>query len=255
MPGRGCIAPATWCAGPATGTLDYVGRADTQIKLRGQRIELGEIENTLLACPQVTQAAATVHHSATGAHLVAYITLEHTATADDDAEIVEEWQHLYDDLYGAEVEAPGFGMDFRGWNSSYTGEPIPLEEMVEWRSATVDRIMALQPRRVLEIGVGSGLLLSQIAPECDAVCRHRLFGGGDRDPAIGWWLGSPWRDRVRLRAQPAHVSRGAAAGPLRHHHAQLGHPVLPQRGISGRGHRQRHGAAGPRRGAVYRRRA
>ncbi len=45
------------------GTLDYLGRADTQIKLRGQRIELGEIENTLLACPQVTQAAATVHHS------------------------------------------------------------------------------------------------------------------------------------------------------------------------------------------------
>ena len=146
------------------GTLDYLGRADTQIKLRGQRIELGEIENTLLACPQVTQAAATVHHSDTGAHLVAYITLEHTATADHDAEIVEQWQHLYDDLYGAEVAVSGFGMDFRGWNSSYTDDPIPLEEMVEWRSATVDRIMALRPRRVLEIGVGSGLVLSQIAP-------------------------------------------------------------------------------------------
>ena len=49
------------------GTLDYLGRADTQIKLRGQRIELGEIENTLLACPQVTQAAAAVHHGDTGA--------------------------------------------------------------------------------------------------------------------------------------------------------------------------------------------
>ena len=61
------------------GTLDYLGRADTQIKLRGQRIELGEIENTLLACPQVSQAAATVHHGATGSHLVAYITFEHTS--------------------------------------------------------------------------------------------------------------------------------------------------------------------------------
>ena len=58
-------------------------------------------------------------------------------------------------------------MDFRGWNSSYTDDPIPLEEMVEWRSATVDRIMALQPRRVLEIGAGSGLVLSQIAPQCE----------------------------------------------------------------------------------------
>src|SRR6202035_2431125 len=152
----------------AAGTLDYLGRADAQIKLRGQRIELGEIENTLLACPQVSRAAARMHHSPTGgAHLVAYITLEHTTSADHDAEIVEQWQHIYDEQYGAEVGAAGFGMDFRGWNSSYTGDPIPLEEMVEWRSATVDRIMALQPRRVLEIGAGSGLVLSQIAPRCE----------------------------------------------------------------------------------------
>ena len=59
----------------SAGTLDYLGRADTQIKLRGQRIELGEIENALLACPQVTQAAATVHHSDThGPQLIGYIT-------------------------------------------------------------------------------------------------------------------------------------------------------------------------------------
>ena len=98
----------------AAGALDYVGRADTQVKLRGQRIELGEIENTLLACPQVTQAAATVHHSNTGAHLIAYITLKHTTTADHDAEIVEEWQHLYDELYGAEVDVPGVRHGFSG---------------------------------------------------------------------------------------------------------------------------------------------
>ena len=111
-----------------------------------------------------------MHHSDTGSQLVAYITVEHTAAAEHDAEIVEEWQQLYDELYGAEVpgvEVAGFGMDFRGWNSSFTGDPIPLEEMVEWRSATVDRIMALRPRRVLEIGVGSGLVLSQIAPQCE----------------------------------------------------------------------------------------
>ena len=50
----------------AAGTLDYLGRADTQVKLRGQRLELGEIENTLLACPQVTRAAASLHHGDAG---------------------------------------------------------------------------------------------------------------------------------------------------------------------------------------------
>ena len=86
-----------------SGTLAYLGRADTQIKLRGQRIELGEIENTLLACPQVTHAAASMHHNNTGAHLIAYITLEHTTTADHAAEIVDQWQHMYNELYRAEV--------------------------------------------------------------------------------------------------------------------------------------------------------
>ncbi|MBO0885727.1 MAG: amino acid adenylation domain-containing protein, partial [Mycobacterium sp.] len=181
------------------GALDYLGRADTQIKLRGQRIELGEIENTLLACPQVAQAAVTVQDSKTGSHLVAYVTLDHSADSDHDAENVEEWQHLYDELYGAEGEASRFGMDFRGWNSSYTGDPIPLAEMVEWRSATVDRIMALAPRRVLEIGVGSGLLLSEIAPHCEryvgtdfsAVAIDSLAGSLER-------LQIGWRDRVQL---------------------------------------------------------
>ncbi|WP_156736920.1 methyltransferase, partial [Mycobacterium sp. E3298] len=190
------------------GELDFVGRADGQIKLRGQRIELGEIENTLLACPHVTQAAVTVHDGGTGAALVAYVTLDHNTSADHDADNVEEWQHLYDDLYGAELDTR-FGMDFRGWNSSYTGDPIPLEEMIEWQAATVERIMALRPRRVLEIGAGSGLLLSQIAPQSDQyfatdfspVAIENLARSLER-------LQLPWRDRVELLTRAAHVADG-----------------------------------------------
>ena len=196
-----------------TGTLDCLGRADTQIKLRGQRIELGEIENTLLACPQVTQAAATMHHGTTGSHLIAYITLDHTATADHDAEVVEQWHHLYDELYGAEGQAPVFGMDFRGWNSSYTGDPIPLEEMVEWRSATVNRIMALQPQRVLEIGAGSGLLLSQIAPHCEQYVATDMSAVAIDTLAQSLeQLRIPWRDRVELQTRPAHVTEALPQG-------------------------------------------
>ena len=192
--------------------LEYQGRADSQIKLRGQRIELGEIENTLLACPQVSQAAVTMQDGPTGSQLVAYVTLDQSAKADDDAENVEEWQYLYDDLYGADGES-GFGMDFRGWNSSYTGDPIPLEQMVEWRDATVDRIMALRPRRVLEIGAGSGLLLSQIAPRADHYVATDFSAA-----AIEYLSRSleqlqiEWRDRVQLLTQPAHVTDGLPRG-------------------------------------------
>ena len=193
------------------GQLHYAGRADDQVKIRGYRIELGEIENTLLACPRVAQAAAAVYHSDTGSQLVAYITLEHAASADHDAEIVDQWQHVYDELYGGEVGESGFGMDFRGWNSSYTGEPIPLEEMAEWRSATADRIMALQPRRVLEIGVGSGLLLAHVAPVC-----VEYWGTDFSAPTIQTLQAAvaaqPWGDRVQLRVQPADVADGLPQG-------------------------------------------
>ena len=197
----------------SAGTLDYLGRADTQIKLRGQRLELGEIENTLLACPQVTQAAATVYHGDTGSHLVAYIALEHTATAGHDGDTVEQWQHIYDELYGAEAGVSGFGMDFRGWNSSYTDDPIPLEEMVEWRSATVDRIMALRPRRVLEIGAGSGLVLSQVAPHCEHYVGTDMSAVAI-DTLARWLqrLQIGWRDRVQLLTQPAHVTQTLPRG-------------------------------------------
>ncbi|MBW0274551.1 hypothetical protein ATM97_21450 [Nocardia sp. MH4] len=68
------------------GALDYRGRGDLQVKLRGLRIELGEIESALIADPAVRQAAVAVYTDpAVGELLVAYPVPEQPGTLDVDA--------------------------------------------------------------------------------------------------------------------------------------------------------------------------
>ncbi|MCW6004197.1 amino acid adenylation domain-containing protein, partial [Micromonospora sp. CPCC 205371] len=54
----------------ADGEVEFLGRADNQVKLRGHRIELGEIEQALLGAPGVAQAAVAVQESELVAYLV-----------------------------------------------------------------------------------------------------------------------------------------------------------------------------------------
>jgi amino acid adenylation domain-containing protein/non-ribosomal peptide synthase protein (TIGR01720 family) len=57
-----------------SGALEYVGRADFQVKLRGFRVELGEIESTLLDHPSVREAIVLAREDTPGAtRLVGYL--------------------------------------------------------------------------------------------------------------------------------------------------------------------------------------
>ncbi|MEU2258683.1 amino acid adenylation domain-containing protein, partial [Nocardia xishanensis] len=59
----------------ADGQLEYVGRTDFQVKLRGQRIELGEIEAALRGHERVEQAVVVLHNDPhVGDRLVGYVT-------------------------------------------------------------------------------------------------------------------------------------------------------------------------------------
>ncbi|WP_217998117.1 non-ribosomal peptide synthetase [Nocardia paucivorans] len=85
-----------WVRSPAGDpTLEFVGRADFQVKVRGFRIELGEVESALLACAGVMRAAATVHRgTTTGDRLVGYVEPEPGVELDPSAILTALRQRL-----------------------------------------------------------------------------------------------------------------------------------------------------------------
>jgi amino acid adenylation domain-containing protein len=157
----------------ADGNIEFLGRLDDQVKIRGYRIELGEIEAILSQHPSVVQTVAIAPENAGETRLLAYVVL----TADDSNqqqmqqmqlqdEQVSQWQMLYNETYNQPAADADPTFNIIGWNSSYTNQPIPVEQMREWVNNQVAQIQALQPSRVLEIGCGTGLLTFRIAPHC-----------------------------------------------------------------------------------------
>ncbi|MES2826375.1 MAG: amino acid adenylation domain-containing protein, partial [Pseudomonadota bacterium] len=153
------------------GNLEYLGRIDHQVKIRGFRIELGEIENALNTHPDVKDSVVLTKESEAGdTQLLAYIVPNENLQKVEHVVDVDATTFMFDDMYKNSLVENNDDpySNFVGWNSSYDSQPIPIEEMEAWRTATVDRILELKPKRVLEIGIGSGLLFWKIVPECEA---------------------------------------------------------------------------------------
>jgi amino acid adenylation domain-containing protein len=58
----------------ADGTIEFLGRRDDQIKIRGFRVEPGEVEAVLRACPGVREAVVVTAGDGAQRHLVGYVT-------------------------------------------------------------------------------------------------------------------------------------------------------------------------------------
>ena len=200
------------------GSVEFLGRIDHQVKVRGFRIELGEVESTLVSHSAVREAVVLAREDTPGERrLVAYVVAEREALESHEpatalqSEQVASWRELYEDTYSGGDGGGDPRFDITGWNSSYTGEPIAAEQMREWVDGTVSRIRSLGPKRVLEIGCGTGLLLFRLLPECTE------YVGLDFSPVVLEQVRSAlsetqYGSRVTLLERQADDLRGLEAG-------------------------------------------
>jgi amino acid adenylation domain-containing protein len=190
----------------ADGTVEFLGRNDTQVKVRGFRIELGEIESAIESHPLVNTAAVLVGKDDDGnERLMAFVTPDQERLASDSgaeqAQRVADWRQLHESLF-SEIDADTDGTFATiGWNSSYTAQPIPDDEMRESIDGIVARVLEGAPRRVLELGCGSGMLVFRMVGQVD------YYMGTDISQAaidhVGTQAATDGIGNLQLRCQPA----------------------------------------------------
>lgn len=154
------------------GNIEFLGRVDDQVKIRGYRIELGEVENTLNQHPNVQKSVVLVNdNKANEKDMSAYVVPNYNYSdneVENNNKQVDDWEMIFNDhIYDNVNEIKDFKFNTQGWNSTYTNEAIPKIEMEEWLKDTVNNIISPVPKRVLEIGCGTGMIMYSLLDQCE----------------------------------------------------------------------------------------
>jgi nonribosomal peptide synthetase DhbF len=116
----------------ADGNLEFVGRADDQVKLRGFRVELGEVESMLSRHPDLDRAAVTVREDRPGdRRLVGYIVPVpgHAVAGPDIRKYMQEQLPDYM-VPGAFVTLPGLPLTPNG---KLDRQALPAPDVSAWQ--------------------------------------------------------------------------------------------------------------------------
>ncbi|KAH7323159.1 hypothetical protein B0I35DRAFT_477044 [Stachybotrys elegans] len=201
---------------PVDGELEFLGRIDGQVKIRGHRIELGEIEQALRSHTVVNDAAVVLRaHEDRGPELFGFVTLRETdrVTADENSdnmhqlEHVDQWHGIFESSYNevGEIRPEMVGRDFIGWTSMYDQSKISDVEMNEWLDDTIRTILnGGDAGNILEIGTGTGQILFNLTTGL-----RSYHGLEPSETAVGFVMRAA--KALPAFAEKVHVRQGTAA--------------------------------------------
>lgn len=191
------------------GGLEYLGRLDREIKVRGHRIQPAEVERVLRQHPRVTDAAVgLVEQGDARRVLAAYVVEAHEEPVGSSAArgaeaLVQAWQGVFDRIY-AQIRGNDPLFDITGWNRCDDQQPFTEAQMREWAADVMAHLRNDAAQAVLEVGCGTGMLLFQgaeqstryVGVDVSSVCLQSIKARIEQHPGRF--------DHVQLHRMAAH---------------------------------------------------
>lgn len=185
------------------GEISYLGRIDDQIKIRGHRIELGHIEAILKSHELVRDCIATLESMGEDKVIFSYIVPDIKRLTHDTDNLLLQWKSIFNSTYSDLSYSTLSHLNYVGWKSSYTNKTLSQKEMEEWVEDSVNDILTLEPKHVLEIGCGTGMVLFKLLEHCDSYTATDLSETAIHYVSAVLKEKRTSQDRLHLYIQPA----------------------------------------------------